>query len=157
MMPLCDAEIMTTERPRWLRSIGGGFPRAAAYAKPSADLALMPFGEQRSMFSGWPAACQSLIFPTLWMLIGSISAVDTYLTVKFQEHLYFLETNPMANLLLDLDQGDPSLLIGFKFLGSTLALGILAALYLQNRRLGLMVSSGLACFQVGLLWYLLAV
>jgi hypothetical protein len=58
-------------------------------------------------------------------------------------------------VLLDLDQGDGSLLIGFKFLGSTLTLGILTALYTQNRRRGLMVSSGIACFQVGLLYYLL--
>jgi hypothetical protein len=56
--------------------------------------------------------------------------------------------------LLDLDQGDPSLLIGSKFFGSTIAMGILAVIYKQNRRIGLMVSSGLACFQVGLLWYL---
>ena len=156
-MPTCEAEIMTTERPRRLRSIAAGFPGVATYGKQSADQSLISFGEQPAISWRWSAACQSLIFPSLWLLIGSISAIDTYLTVKFQEHLYFLETNPMANLLLDLDQGDASLLIGFKFFGSTIALGILAALYLQNRRLGLMVSSGLACFQVGLLWYLIAV
>jgi len=104
-----------------------------------------------------PASCQNLIFPGLWLLIGLVSAIDTYLTVKFRESLVFMESNPIANFLLHLDQGDGSLLIGFKFLGSTLTLGILTALYLQNRRRGLMVSSGLACFQVGLLFYLLAV
>src|SRR5260221_12032168 len=116
----CNSEIMESEeRPRWLRSL----------AAP------------------WPAGCQNLIFPGLWLLIGAISAIDTYLTVKFRESLIFLESNPIANMLLDLDKGDASLLIGFKFMGSTVALGILAALYLRNRRIGLMVSSGLACFQ----------
>ena len=102
----------------------------------------------------WLAFCQNLIFPGLWLLIGCISAIDTYLTVKFQESLIFQESNPIANLLLDLDHGNPSLLIGSKFLGSTIVMGILTVLYMQNRRIGLMVSSGLACFQVGLLWYL---
>ena len=124
----CNSEIMEPERPRLLRSL----------AAP------------------WSAGCQNLIFPGLWLLIGFISAIDTYLTVKFRESLIFLETNPIANILLDLDQGDGSLLIGFKFLGSTVALGILAALYLSNQRIGLMVSGGLACFQVGLLCYLIA-
>jgi len=125
-MPTCDAEIMTTRM----------------IASP-----ILP--------PRWAAFCQNLIFPGLWLLIGCISAIDTYLTVKFQESLIFHESNPIANLLLDLDQGNPSLLIGSKFFGSTIAMGILAVVYKQNRRIGLMVSSGLACFQVGLLWYLI--
>lgn len=157
MVPTCDVEIMTTERPHWLRTIGGKFSRASVFVKPPSDLAIIPMTEPRRMYSCWPTGCQKLIFPGLWLLIGTVSAIDTYLTVKFREHLVFLESNPIANMLLWLDEGDPSLLIGFKFLGSIMALGILAALYLQNRRIGLMVSSGLACFQVGLLCYLIAV
>jgi|GEM_PF-4674558 len=122
-----NAETIETEQPGWLHSVG----------------------VRR------PTGCQSLVFPGLWLLIGLVSAIDTYLTVKFRESLAYMESNPIANLLLDLDQGDGSLLIGFKFLGSTLTLGILTALYMQNRRRGLMVSSGIACFQVGLLYYLL--
>jgi hypothetical protein len=151
----------TTNRPRWLPSIGGKSSPASVMAKPPTDLVLARTGERRSTFlrrpSGFQNGYQNLIFPGLWLLIGSISAIDTYLTVKFRESLVLLESNPIANLLLDLDQGDASLLIGFKFLGSIIALGILAALYLQNRRIGMMVSSGLACFQIGLLYYLLVV
>jgi len=88
------------------------------------------------------------------MFIGLVSAFDTYLTVKFQECLAFHEVNPLAVMLLRLDGWDPSLLIGLKFLGSVLALGFLAALHLHNRRLGLMVTSGLASFQLWLLGYL---
>src|SRR5262249_38696571 len=98
--------------------------------------------------------CRQLVFPGLWMFIGLVSAFDTYLTVKFQEYLKFHEVNPLAVMLLRLDGWDPALLIGFKFLGSIAALGFLAALHLYNRRLGLMVTSGLASFQLWLLGYL---
>jgi hypothetical protein len=125
-----DVEIMTTKRPNWLHS---------------------------SIGPEFSPVCQNFVFPGLWLLIGVISAVDTYLTVKYREQLIFLESNPIASLLLELDAGDASLLIAVKFLGSTIAMGLLAALYLQNQRIGLMVSSGLACFQLGLLFYLLAV
>jgi hypothetical protein len=156
-MPSGDVEMMTTERPRWLRSIVGEFSRDSALAKPFSELALVRSGAPHLKYLRWLAGYQSLVFPGLWLLIGFISAIDTYLTVKFRESLVFHELNPIANLLLDLDAGDASLLIGLKFLGSIIALGILAALYLQNRRIGLMVSYGLASFQVGLLWYLIAV
>ncbi len=157
-MPSFDFETMTTESPPWLRRIGEEFSRSLGVAESPAQVSRVEMRVVRpSMSSPWGVALQPLIFPSLWLLIGCISAVDTYLTVKFRESLVFLESNPIANALLDLDQGDGSLLIGFKFLGSTLALGILAALYMQNRRRGIIVSSGIACFQVGLLYYLLAV
>lgn len=156
-MPSCQVEIMPTERSRWARCMDGEIAPASESAVASADL-VGNSADRRSatIASSWLAGSQSLIFPALWLLIGAISAIDTYLTVKFRESLIFLESNPIANILLDLDEGDASLLIGFKFLGSIIALGILAALYFQNRRIGLMVSSGLACFQVGLLCYLCA-
>jgi hypothetical protein len=88
------------------------------------------------------------------MFIGLVSAFDTYLTVKFQECLVSFEINPLAVMLLRLDDWDPSLLIGMKFLGSIVVLGFLAVLHLHNRRLGLMVTSGLASFQLWLLGYL---
>jgi len=156
-MASCDVDIMPTEQSRWLRLNGREFSLPLEIAKPCGDMVMIALGGPRSIFAILPSACRNLIFPGLWLLIGSVSAIDAYLTVKFQESLMFLESNPIAIILLQLDAGDPSILIGVKFLGSILALGILAALYLQNRRVGLMVSSGLACFQTGLLYYLLVV
>ncbi|MGE5193043.1 MAG: hypothetical protein ACM3U2_11130 [Deltaproteobacteria bacterium] len=105
----------------------------------------------------WRTSCRQLVFPGLWLFIGLVSAIDTYLTVKFQESLTEHEQNPLARMLLRLDGWEPSLLIGSKFLGSLLVLGILTALHLRNRRLGLTVTGALAAFQLGLLWYLVAV
>lgn len=93
-------------------------------------------------------------FPTMWLTIGAISAFDTYLTVKYQEDLFRLELNPIGCWLLNLDGGEPALLIGLKFLGSTLVLGILALLYLRHRRIGLAVTIVLTGLQVALLGYL---
>src|SRR5665213_745429 len=98
------------------------------HTMPSCQLEIMPI--ERPRWARWMGS-QNLVFPVLWLLIGVISAVDTYLTVKFRDTLHLLESNPIANMLLDLDGGDASLLIGFKFLGSIIALGILAALYFQ--------------------------
>src|SRR4029077_19256571 len=111
-MPACDAEIMAIEKPLWLRFAGGGSSPVSAITESSAELADILLEDPRSSHSYVPTTCQNLIFPGLWLLIGSISAIDAYLTVKFREHLMFLESNPIANMLLDLDAGDPSILIG---------------------------------------------
>ena len=97
------------------------------------------------------------MFPLLWIFISVVSAFDTYLTVRFQEHLPYHEQNPVGRMLLQLADWEPSLLIGAKFLGSTLVLGILTALYLRNRRLGFTVTASLAAFQLGLLGYLVLI
>ncbi|MBI3860336.1 MAG: hypothetical protein HY290_00415, partial [Planctomycetia bacterium] len=74
---------------------------------------------------------------------------------RFREHLFFEELNPIARLLLQVHDWDPSLLIGVKFLGSILVLGIITALYVHNRRLGLVVTGVLAGIQAGLLGFLI--
>ena len=152
-MALCEAET-PANRARGMRSNGGGYSPSLSHAPqpidPAFDRETIP-PPQRTTCSTY---CQQMVFPGLWMFIGLVSAFDTYLTVKFQEYLKFHEVNPLAVMLLRLDGWDPSLLIGLKFLGSVLALGFLAALHLYNRRLGLMVTSGLASFQLWLLGYL---
>ena len=100
-------------------------------------------------------SCRRFVFPGLWLFIGLVSAVDTYLTIKFQEWLAHLEVNPLARMLLQLDDGEPSLLIGSKFFGSIVVLGILLVLYLENRRLGLVVTAAIASFQLWLMGYLI--
>jgi hypothetical protein len=95
-----------------------------------------------------------MIFPGLWLFIGLVSAFDTYLTVRFREFLEFQEINPLARMLLQLNGWDPSLLVGMKFLGSVMVLGILTALHLADRRIGLVIATAIASFQLGLLGYL---
>jgi hypothetical protein len=152
-MALCQAET-SASRARGVRLNGGGYSLSLSQA---AQLSDQPFNRETTLApqtTKCSTICRQLVFPGLWMFIGLVSAFDTYLTVKFQDCLMFHEVNPLAVMLLRLDGWDPSLLIGLKFLGSVLALGFLAALHLYNRRLGLMVTSGLASFQLWLLGYL---
>lgn len=96
-------------------------------------------------------------FPVLWLFISLVSTVDTYLTVKYQEHLLYMEINPIGRLLLWLDDWDPSLLIGYKFLGSTLVLGALVSLRIKKPQWSSIITAAIALFQFGLLVYLTAV
>ncbi len=152
-MPAIDAETMTAPRRMPLLN-GGDYSRLslsicspAAADEPLATVAvalsrLLGQIVERSLFSG------------MWLLIACVSSFDAYLTIRFRESLYYEELNPIARYLLSMDGWDPSLLIGVKFLGSILALGFVAGLYNQNRRIGLIVTGALASFQLGLLWYL---
>ena len=93
-------------------------------------------------------------FPAMWLAIAAVSAYDTYLTVKFCEQLPQLELNPVGRWLLDLDAGEPALLIGAKFMGSTLVMGILFVLQQRHRRIGMMVTTIITGLQIALLGYL---
>ncbi|MBS0261310.1 MAG: hypothetical protein JSS02_05085 [Planctomycetes bacterium] len=97
---------------------------------------------------------ERFVFSGLWLFIASVSAFDTYLTVRYSAELYFEEINPVARYLLHINDWEPSLLIGWKFMGTFVVLGFVAALYTHHRRLGLMVTSTLASLQMALLGYL---
>lgn len=94
------------------------------------------------------------LFPLLWSFIALVSVFDTYLTVRFCEHLEFTEENPIARLLLRIAGWEPSLLVSVKFLGTIVVLQLLTALHVQNRRIGLIVTGAIASLQLALLGYL---
>ena len=160
-MPAREADVTTG--PSWqTRSNGGASLRWAPSHLVAIDRdAGLELPERPAIRDPWRSCrqtiCPALIFPALWLFIGLVAAFDTYLTVKYQDYLIEHEENPLARALLQLDGWEPSLLIGSKFLGSLMVLGILTALHMRNRRLGLTVAGGLAAFQFGLLWYLVAV
>lgn len=94
-------------------------------------------------------------FPVMWLFIGFVSAVDAYLTIRFQSGLEFLEQNPVGVLVLSLSDWNPAQFIGLKYMGSTLVLGFLTTLHARNPRRGLTVTAAVAAFQFVLLCYLL--
>jgi hypothetical protein len=98
---------------------------------------------------------RSWIFPLLWVFIGFVSAVDAYLTIRFHSYLEFEEQNPVGVMILSLSDWKPAQFIGIKYMGSTIVLGVLTALYSRNPPLGLTVTSAVAAFQLFLLCYLL--
>jgi hypothetical protein len=150
-MPAIEVESLSGQRPLRNWSVGQFLNDffTPAYA-PSQRLA--------SRFGGiseWTLqVAERFMFPGLWLIITGVSTIDMYLTVRYRDDLFYGELNPMARLLLQIDNWDPSLLIGAKFLGSVLVLAFLMLLYQQNRRVGLIVSGALASFQLVLLMFL---
>lgn len=93
-------------------------------------------------------------FAALWIVIGAVSAYDTYLTVRYQETLVLLERNPIALWLLAHDNWNPATLVGLKFLGSMMVLGVLGLSFWWKPRWGITMSLSIALFQGALLAFL---
>lgn len=102
---------------------------------------------------GTPAA-QVGLFGLLWVLIGLVSAYDTYLTVRFQESLEVMECNPIALWLLAYDEWSAATLVGLKFLGSMVVLGALCLCFWLQPRWGLTITVSIALLQGALLAFL---
>ena len=75
-----------------------------------------------------PLSFHATVMAGLWLFIGLVGALDTYLTVKYRNHMPQVEENPVGCLLMRLDGGDVSLFVGCKVAGTILALGVLAAI-----------------------------
>lgn len=102
---------------------------------------------------GTPPA-QVGLFGLLWVLIGLVSAYDTYLTVRFQESLEVMECNPIALWLLAYDEWSAATLVGLKFLGSMVVLGVLCLCFWLQPRWGLTITVSIALLQGALLAFL---
>ncbi len=101
-----------------------------------------------SRIQGWPQ------FFVLWQIIGCVSAFDAYLAMKYRDELFEEERNPLGQLLLILNQGDPALFLGVKFMGTMMVLGILVNIYHSRPQWGLAIAKGVAAYQLSLLAYL---
>jgi len=74
------------------------------------------------------------------VLVAGISSFDSYMSARAGFSLGPVELNPMAKLLINLDGGGVSLLIGFKTFGTAFALLICAALRERRyKNLGLVI------------------
>lgn len=96
----------------------------------------------------WPT------FFLLWFVIGAVSAYDAFLAMKFRSDLPLMERNLLGRALLHLDNDGPALFLTVKFLGTILALGILANLYHLRPQWAMKVAYGVTAFQIGLVVYL---
>ena len=125
-----------------LRSPGFSSSTVALRARDEAQLLAMR--EKR----------EATLMIALWLFIGAVAAYDCYLSIKFQETLRFQELNPIGRWLMDYDGGSVATFMGCKFLGTSIALGVLQLLYYYWRRVGLTVASVLAGLQGMLALYL---
>jgi hypothetical protein len=112
-------------------------------------------------FASWNGAV-STSFPWLCHsgIIGLVSVYDMMLTVKYAQHLKYLEQNPVGRWMMRLDEiqhgamPDLTFFLSAKSLGTVLVLATLWWLYQRQRRIGHSVAWGVSSCQVALLWYL---
>ena len=87
-------------------------------------------------------------------IIVCISGIDVYWLSKNRDYIVTLEENPLGQYLLKIDNGDVSLFILCKFLGTYIVIATLY--YLKNNRIKFVptIAITLAITQVVLLFYL---
>jgi hypothetical protein len=93
---------------------------------------------------------RSYIFGVQWLIIGLVSAIDVYLTIRYAATIN--ELNPLGNYLMHI--GGVELFMGLKMYGTILVLGALAFLYHRRKSMGLVVSTGVCMAQLALLGFL---
>jgi hypothetical protein len=90
-------------------------------------------------------------------IIVIISAIDTYWLSKARDYIEEVEQNPVGRYLISLDNGDVSLFILCKFLGTYIAVAATYAIYKKYPKYGMVVAVSLAVAQICLLLYLYCV
>jgi len=93
-----------------------------------------------------------LALTAMCLVIGLVSAYDTFLLVRFQDLI--VEENPMGRWLMAADEGSVALFVGCKFAGTILVLATITFLYLFRSSMGLVVAAALSSGQLVLAWYL---
>jgi hypothetical protein len=89
-----------------------------------------------------------------WFAIGVISAYDAYLVKVFRPVIFSYERNPVCLTLIHWDPERLSYFFVAKGAGTVVVMAVLALLYCWKRRLAYPVITGVAVFQVGLVFYL---
>jgi hypothetical protein len=97
-----------------------------------------------------------LLFVVSWLVIGAVSAINTFLTVKYRAVMQTTEENPLGLYLIQQDGNDVSLFVGWKVAGTIACLGLLIVVARYARRgVANVVFGTVAAAQGLLLWYLL--
>ena len=96
----------------------------------------------------------NVVFEFLCFVIAIISAIDLYFIGKTRTIIQESEENPIGQYLIRLDNGDISLFIAFKFIGTMLALYILFKLHRLQFKYTLLITGVIAIAQIILLLYL---
>jgi hypothetical protein len=112
----------------------------------------------RHLWSRWTRSSGPLLCHCA--IIGLVSVYDMFLTVKYAQHLKYLEQNPIGRWMMQLDNlkhgtlPNLTLFLSAKSIGTLVVIAILATLYHRRRRIGHPVALGVSAFQVMLAWYL---
>ena len=120
--------------------------------KPERPQGLERQGRQRR--GGRARKGLAVIFAINWLIIGIISAIDCYWSIRLQEVLYEHEQNPVGRWLIDLGGGDIALFMMCKIIGTTISLGCLVLLYIYKESWAHISCFCVCIFQLLLLAYL---
>ena len=96
---------------------------------------------------------KNIIYATLWLFIGWVSAYDAYLNLRYPVTAQ-VEENPVAKWILEASSDDVPLLIGLKFAGTLACHGLLVVVYLIRKRTAMLIAAGVASVQAMVLVYL---
>ena len=94
------------------------------------------------------------LFAGLWLFIACVSVHDAYLVALNRHVMEEVELNPVGVHLLHIADGDVWALLAAKATGTVLACSALLLLFWQSRRLGWIVATSVASFQLALLLFL---
>jgi hypothetical protein len=86
--------------------------------------------------------------------VATVSAHDALLVVLNRANIGEYERNPVGRWLIELQGGEVWLFVLVKLVGTAVVCAALVTLYQWRARLALLVGSGVAVFQMILLWYL---
>ena len=92
-------------------------------------------------------------FPMLWSFVGVVSAIDTYLTFRFKDLMWQLESNPLGRYLIKVNDGSVNVFIRTKVAGTIVVLSVLATLHVYRRRWSFPITASIAAFQFALIVY----
>lgn len=93
-------------------------------------------------------------FYLCWLFIGFVSSVDVYLTIKYSDNLPEFELNPIARLILHIDEWDVSRFVAIKVFMTILVLGIVRWILYLNQKYALTIINAIALCQLILLTFL---
>ena len=97
---------------------------------------------------------RKIIFDILCWIILLVGAIDTYWLSKNRDSIMEFEKNPVGRYLISLDDGDVSLFILCKFIGTFTVIYFLQKLFVKKKDSALAIALALALFQIFLLAYL---
>jgi hypothetical protein len=100
-------------------------------------------------------ARDNIFFWLVFITVLSISTVDLYLLIRFQNVIAHEEKNIIGLWLIHLDSGSTALFSAVKMFGTCLSLMLLKKIFLAKRKIGYVVGSLMAAFQIVLIIYLL--
>lgn len=100
------------------------------------------------------AKVQVFFLSFLMFIIVSVSIYDSYWTFKTADVILEYEKNPIGVMLIKADGGDVALFMTLKMIGTMLVILIIPLLYFFKKKMGLIVASFIASFQVMLFFYL---